>query len=397
MKAKATIYKNDGETSLGFPVKLIISHQKKTRRKTIGYSKLINWDEIKDLPKVSHPDFESLLGTIFDIRKVAATMEFKNITQLELAFDNLLGKKVVSNSLVSDYFDLEISKLRNVGRDGAADEYLYARNQFKSYSPGLTFEEITVDYLQGFKAYKMKSTSNKTVKNYLSVLRALWNKADVDPKTNIPNTTPFKNIFTGLHTKRRRKKNRYLDKKGLLQLENDLDVLSKVERRAVLLGLLQFYLGGANLIDVYYLREDQFFGERVMLTRRKLGRFMEEFDVKVFPRTREIINELSGPKDGYLFPWRKSHTGYKTFRRNHYDDLLSAQNKLNIGLLPINEKLNSNTFRHSFATIAKFEGVDPDIIRELMGHERDDIDTVYKDKFPEKIRDEGHWKIISLV
>jgi hypothetical protein len=35
-------------------------------------------------------------------------------------------------------------------------------------------------------------------------------------------------------------------------------------------------------------------------------------------------------------------------------------------------------------------------MRELMGHERDDIDTIYKDKYPEAIRDQAHYKIISL-
>src|SRR5690554_4099373 len=38
MKATVKLYKNDGETSRGFPIKLVISHDKKTRRKTIGYS-----------------------------------------------------------------------------------------------------------------------------------------------------------------------------------------------------------------------------------------------------------------------------------------------------------------------------------------------------------------------
>lgn len=51
--------------------------------------------------------------------------------------------------------------------------------------------------------------------------------------------------------------------------------------------------------------------------------------------------------------------------------------------------------RHTFATIGKNLLIDADILRELMGHERDNIDNYYKDKFPEKIRDEAHWKIIG--
>jgi hypothetical protein len=43
--------------------------------------------------------------------------------------------------------------------------------------------------------------------------------------------------------------------------------------------------------------------------------------------------------------------------------------------------------RHSFANRAKNLMID--ITRELMGHERDDVDNYYKDKYPEKC---GIWR-----
>jgi len=39
--------------------------------------------------------------------------------------------------------------------------------------------------------------------------------------------------------------------------------------------------------------------------------------------------------------------------------------------------------------------IDTDIIRELMAHERNDVDNFYKDKFSEKVRDEALFKIID--
>lgn len=30
-----------------------------------------------------------------------------------------------------------------------------------------------------------------------------------------------------------------------------------------------------------------------------------------------------------------------------------------------------------------------------MGHERKDMDTIYADKYPEKVRDAAHYKIIN--
>jgi hypothetical protein len=50
--------------------------------------------------------------------------------------------------------------------------------------------------------------------------------------------------------------------------------------------------------------------------------------------------------------------------------------------------------RHSFANRANLM-IETDITRELMGHERDDVDNYYKDKYPEK-RDLALLKLLVL-
>ena len=52
--------------------------------------------------------------------------------------------------------------------------------------------------------------------------------------------------------------------------------------------------------------------------------------------------------------------------------------------------------RHTFATLGKFERIEEDLLRELMGHERNDVDMIYKDKYPEAERDAAQLKIINL-
>ncbi|WP_271766800.1 site-specific integrase [Aquimarina algiphila] len=79
---------------------------------------------------------------------------------------------------------------------------------------------------------------------------------------------------------------------------------------------------------------------------------------------------------------RKGFVEYKTFRDNHNRDLGKTFKLLKIEVLPIQHKFSTKHIRHTFATLAKFKGIDPDIIHELMGHEKNDIDTVYKDRYP---------------
>lgn len=400
MKASVTLFRSDGKTKRGFPVKLTISHLRRTRRRTIGYSSEKYWDDLKNSPLPGHPDFENLFGVIRDIEKKAVQSRFLMMEDLDVAFAYLLDEKKRS-ILLKDYFEIDIARQRAVGRDGNADSYRDVSSQFEQYAPGLRVEDLTPKVLEGFKRWKLDhGVSHSTMKIYLAVLRALYNKAVRDPEVMIEDKKPFERIMSGLQTKVRRRANRYLTRKQLRKMAypkpERWKLITGAEKRAVKLSLLQFYLGGANLKDVYFLKEDKFYKDRVMMTRSKTKRFIEEFDLKVFPEARALLDEMMDPVDGYIFPWRKTHVGYRTFLRNHYDDLIEAQKKLKVKVKPIDQRINSGVFRHTFATLAKFEGIDPDIIRELMGHERSDIDTAYKDRFPEKIRDKAHRKIIRL-
>jgi integrase len=87
---------------------------------------------------------------------------------------------------------------------------------------------------------------------------------------------------------------------------------------------------------------------------------------------------------------------YKTFRSTHNTTLKRVQKNHGIELMPNGGKLTSKVMRHTFATLAKFQAIDVDIIREIMGHERNEIDTVYKDKYPVKVRDAAQLKVISV-
>ena len=147
--------------------------------------------------------------------------------------------------------------------------------------------------------------------------------------------------------------------------------------------------------DIYYLKKSDIQNNRVFFKRSKLGEKGEVFDIKVFEKARIIIEKYQTPKNAYIFPWRKDKVGYKTFLRAYNRSLNHIMDKLQIDILPKKESFTSKSIRHTFATIAKFQHIDPDIIRELMGHERNDIDTIYKDKYPEEVRDKAHLEIIT--
>ena len=394
MKATVKIYKNDGSKSLVYPVKLIVTHQKKIKRKTIANTQLRDWDELKELPKPTHPDFELLYGQMMEIRAKAVTRLFKNMTCLDRAMDFFLQ---VENQKQNDFYKFaatEIERMRKMGRKGNAFAYEFSVAQLKKFAPFLDFEDIDRYLLENFKRHKlMDGLKNTSVRTYLYEIRAIYNTAV--RLGHCEDKRPFKGLFLDLQVRKRRAKNEYLDLDGIKQLQ-ELKTDTKAQRRAVDLSLLQFYLGGLDLIDVYHLKADQLKGNRLFIKRTKLGAKAYFFDVRVFPQAMAIMDKYRKERDGYLFPWRKGEVAYKTFRSTHNNTLKRLQVKNGIGLMPNGGKLTSKIMRHSFATLAKFKGVQEDVIRELMGHERNDIDTIYKDKYPENVRDKAHKKIISI-
>ena len=396
MKAAVKLYKTDGSAKDGFyPVKLIIEHQKKRKRKTISYSRIEDWDERGQLPKVSHDDFENLYGFIMELRSKTRSMEFLNLEDVDAAMDFFDQKK---DDQIDFYLfaDQMVEKMRSLGRSGNADAYQCAVDQLKKYQPSLEFPEITGSFLEYFKQYKlMEGLKNTSISTYLYEIRAIYNKA---VKLGIcEDQRPFVGLFQDLHIQKRRLKNEYLDADGLRKLAA-INGVSKEQQLAVDLSLLQFYLCGADLMDVYYLEKSQLAKNRVYLKRSKLGAKAYEFDVLVVPQAKAIIEKYMDPDDPvHVFPWPKDITRYKTFRSTHNTKLGRVQRNAGIELQPRGGKLTTKVLRHSFATMAKFQNIDVDIIRELMGHERSDIDTVYKDKFPESVRNKSQFEILFSI
>ncbi len=386
MKATIKLYTNDGSSKGLYPIKLIVTHQKRIKRKTIAYSSIDDWDSIHELPKVTHDDFEDLYGLIMEYRKKALSIKFKELETVASGMAFFEGRKgIITNFYL--FADQEIERMNKLGRNGNALAYKYAKDQLEKFAPELNFTDINRTLLENFKQHKKEEgLKNTSIRTYLYEIRAIYNKAV--RLGNCEDSRPFTGLFFDLPVRVRRNKNEYLDREGIQKIINAKG-LSKEQQMSVDLNLLQFYFCGTDLVDVYYLKKSQLVNGRAFFKRAKLGLRAYEFDMLVLPEAQEIIDKYRADDEVYIFPWRKDEVGYKTFRSNHNRKLERVRKKLKIELMPKGGKLTSKVVRHSFATLGKFAGVDPDIMRELMGHERNDIDTAYKDKFPSKIRDKA--------
>ncbi|QLE02913.1 phage integrase SAM-like domain-containing protein [Galbibacter sp. BG1] len=397
MKANVKLYTNDGKSPNGYPVKVIITHQKKIKRKTLAHVPEDLWDEVRQVPKPSHPDFESLYTRILEIRAKAVSYKFYELEDVKLAMDFLLD--IPNKKKIIDFYTFQeqyCEYMRSVDREGNAISFEDAVKQFKKVAPKLEFVDLNPALVNAFKVNQRKKGNKAvTIRKYLAAMRAIYN-AGVE-QLGLDNQMPFKGAFRDLKVRVRRQRNRYLERSEINKLKNaNLDQVSY--QRAVDLALLMFYLGGLDFKDLYYLKKSQIHNDRIFFERIKLGDRGYEFDVKCFPETWLLMEKYPNDdmESDYVFPWRKTRASYDTFINNLRRDMAKVKELLDIKLSPKNETFTPKVMRHTFATMGKFAHIEEDLLRELMGHERNDIDTAYKDKYPEKERDAAQKLILEL-
>lgn len=378
----------------GFPVVVFLSHKSKKKKVNIGlFFEKNDWDFDKQLP-VKNIDASILIKKkILILENILLDVASGVSYSLDMVKNLLLG---VSGSVYSesylDFYKSFILEKKAAGKISTALSYENAYNSLKLYRSNVDFLDLDYSFLNGFKAWREKEGNSKsTIHTYLRKFRAVYNEAV--KRGVVVDKKPFEGAFTGITVKANRTKKRNLTKASIIKLER-AENLTMYHQRAVDLFLLMFYFGGQDLKDIYYLENKKINNNRVYFMRGKLAGTGYEFDLKIVEKAQKIIDKYK-VKGKYVFPWRKDFEGYRSFRNNLRRSLDFVQQQEKIEVLPLGGSIRIKVARHTFATIGKQLFIETDLLRELMGHERNDVDTIYKDKYPEAVRDAAHLKIIE--
>ncbi|MFL0083661.1 phage integrase SAM-like domain-containing protein [Tenacibaculum maritimum] len=307
----------------------------------------------------------------------------------------------------------QLVSAKGILKEGNAESYITALNQLRKVKSSVDVSEIDYKLLTDFKNSKLQiGVKKNSVAAYMRALKAIYNECLRVHKLNFEHD-PFKGIFTGITTKRNRTKKRNLSLESIKILESFSGNLVKGQQLATNIFLTQFYLGGQDLFDIYYLEKKQVSSnDRIYFVRGKLDDGGYEFDLKIFPKANVILKSFVS-RDNFVINGRKDRTGYKSYIKRINSNLELIQNKYNehierieilegkkyhkLEVLPLGGKITTKVARHTFSTIAKRLYIEPDLLRSLMGHERDDVDTIYKDVYLEEERDKYHKKIIDTT
>ena len=286
------------------------------------------------------------------------------------------------NDYLKPFMNICIQDLEKRGKDKTAMNYRTTLSSFCRYcSEDVLFSRINNSLIKGYEHWlKTKKVALNTISFYMRILRAVYNKA-VEMGLACQ-TFPFKNVYTGIEKTVKRS----IRKQALAQLYkldlNDKPPLSFARD----MFLFSFYSRGMSFIDLAFLKRENIVGEYIIYNRHKTG---QSLTVKIEPCMQTIIDRYAYSKD-FLFPIIKENQSYQSALRIHNIRLKALSQMLHLGKL-----LTSYVARHSWASIAKQNGIPIRIICEGMGHQNENTTRIYLASLEQSVVDKANAKLLS--
>lgn len=242
---------------------------------------------------------------------------------------------------------------------------------FRGEGKSLPLDEIDISFLELFENYCYRTMKVNGAAVYLRYLRIVLNDA-IDDKliTDYP--------FRKFKIRTEKTKNRNLSIEVVRKIR-DYQTQVKREQFARDVFMMQIYLFGLNIIDLFYLKPSNIVGDRLQFKRTKTGR---ECNIKLEPEAKRLLEAYKGQKYLLWFadncmderkPGNRPHmraTMYQwadqeAFNRMINENLQKIHDNLNLSL-PI--PLTSYASRHTFATVMYQIGVEKDVISMALSH-----------------------------
>lgn len=266
-----------------------------------------------------------------------------------------------------------IEYLKEGGRYSTAHVYQHALLSFTQFCGTLSveFSQINRESLKGYSDYlQVRRLKPNTISTYMRMLRCIYNLG-VDTHQAPYVHRLFRHVFTGVDT--RQKKALPL---GELHVLLNKDPNSTQLRRTQAIANLLFQFCGMPFADLAHLEKSNLSQGILKYNRMKTG---TPISIEVLDTATEMIVGLSkrnparqSDSPDYLFHLLSGD--YKRNDENAYIEYQSALRRFNNQLkslarrLCIRSSVTSYTFRHSWATTAKFRGVPIEMISESLGH-----------------------------
>lgn len=384
---KATLYIHKTLKNGQHPIILQIIKDRKIKKISIGYSaKKDEWDFSENKPSKKHPlrkELEAVINMkMANLSKQVLALEMQTVDYSAETVVKKVKRKKASTSVIG-FFDEVITGLKKDNRIGNAEIYQTCKNVLNTFTgdKDLAFFDIDYSFLIKLESsWKKKGWKESSISTYMRTLRALFNRA-IKEDVIEASVYPFKIYkIASLNTVTQK---RALNRAQITSIENLKLPKNTAIWHAQNIFLFSYYSMGTNFVDIAELTKKNIVNEQLQYTRTKTHKL---YNTPLHPKAQIILNNyISIQTDKYIFPVYSEQT-HKTAQQkaNRLHKVLQNVNK-NLKEIAekcnISENLTTYVARHSSATILKREGISTSKIKDLLGHETEEITQVYLDSF----------------
>ena len=284
-----------------------------------------------------------------------------------------------------------IQELKKIGKRRTAETYTTALNSFLRFrgERDLLFEEVDSNLMVEYETFlKGINVCPNSSSFYMRNLRAIYNRA-VERELTVQRY-PFKHVYTGVD----KTVKRAVPLKVIRRIR-DLDLtLSPVLDYARDLFMFSFYTRGMAFVDMAYLQKKNLKDNVLTYRRKKTGQLLS---IRWEDCMENIVDQYSSLSSPFLFSIIKEPTG-NTRKQYHNALTLINHNLKAIGKeLGLTLPLTMYVARHSWASIARDEGIPISVISEGMGHDSESTTQIYLASLETQVIDKANKKILKLL
>ena len=271
------------------------------------------------------------------------------------------------------YMEKMIAKLWRQGQHRTSETYQATLNSFRKFREGVDvcFDDIDSEMLISYEYHlRAKELAPNTISFYMKRLRAVYNNAVEDGY--VENKNPFKKVFTSSE------KTSYSPSKSFAR-----DMF-----------LFSFYTRGMAFVDMAYLQKKNLKDNVLTYRRKKTGQLLS---IRWEDCMESIVNQYSSLSSPFLLSIIKEPTS-NTRKQYHNALTLINHNLKAIGKeLGLTLPLTMYVARHSWASIARDEGIPISVISEGMGHDSESTTQIYLASLETQVIDNANKKILKLL
>lgn len=318
-------------------------------------------------------------------------------------FTKLYRERLYGNKTSSDRFDIVAKQyIASLNTQSSISIYNTASKWLLRFNKDITLSSIDSETVRDFIAFikekhkedTQNDISENTIRIYLRSLRAIYNKAIQDGiGKNTKN--PFAHIKDQPLTSIIREKGALSDDefKKIVKYQPS----NKLEKIGKDMFLLSFALSGANIGDIFSLKNKNIVGDEVCFVRRKTRKSGLRISIPLIPFAKEILCEYGhiaeDKPDEYILPFLSKcdskEDKEKAIRNTIHDNLRKINKGLemicrNIGV----RKITTYNARHTYASFAQ-NTMSAEQIQKFLGHASSRTTQVYLSSITQHVKDKN--------